>query len=199
MGDLKYDNIKEWFSTEEYLNILEKSEIRAEYLNGEIRYMAGGTPVHSLISSRVNVAIATKLKDKTCNAFNSDLKIWIDKKNSYLMPDVSVVCGKIETAEKDQNAVINPTVVVEVVSESSYDYDYGTKFRLYRSIKSLHEYIIVHQDEIKVDIFSRKEDKDIWLLQSFEGERALLQISCLEIALPLSEIYEGVFDPPTKP
>ncbi len=192
MSAIKQEATKKYYSPQEYLAILEASETKVEYLNGEIRFMAGGTPRHSLLCSRMNVALAVGLGKKSCDVYNSDLKVWIDKKNSYVLPDVSVICNNLEYAEKDKNAITNPTIVVEVASESSFDYDYGTKLKLYRHIQSLRDHIIVNQDEAKIDIFSRKENVDIWLLQSFEDLEAEIYLESLDISIPLAEIYEGV-------
>lgn len=192
MGELKQKNTKDFYSVEEYLSILAASEIRVEYLNGQIRYMAGGTINHSLISANMIGLLGEKLKGKPCRVFSPDLQVHIAKKNSYVLPDATVICGKPEISEQDKNSVTNPTVIVEVLSESTKRYDYSEKGYLYRSIPSLKEYVIVHQSEKKIEIYSKREGKDIWQIKTYFEEDEFIKLESLNLQIMIDDLYDGV-------
>jgi len=175
----------------EYLAFEAKSEIRHEFHEGEIFAMAGGTPNHGLISGNVITELNLLGRKSGCKAFNGDVKIRIDARNRFLYPDASYVCGPLETSEFDPNSLINPSIIVEVLSESTEAYDRGAKFRLYRMLPSLKEYILISQKEILVEVFSRK-DANIWELRTYSDLSETLSLKSVKAEMLMEDIYRGV-------
>ncbi len=145
--------IKKPISVEEYFQICEESDEKFQFFNGEIFAMSGGTMNHSLISNNVSSELRNVLKDKPCRVFDSNLRIAVDKNDSYTYPDTSVICGEIQFLENKKDTVTNPIVIVEVFSDSTEAFDRGKKFSLYRSIETLKHYILIDQKEVKVEHF----------------------------------------------
>ncbi len=194
MSAIKQEETKKHYSPQEYLAILEASETRVEYLNGEVRFMAGGTFNHSRLASRFQTQLTNSLanKGKGCEVFNSDFQVSIEKHNSYVLPDISVVCGEIEVSDKDQNSAINPILVVEVTSETTKDYDLGRKFFLYRSIKSLKEYVIVSQTEPLVMVHTKKQGIDIWQFKNFESLDDIIYLESIDVNISMKDLYSNI-------
>ncbi len=190
MGELKQEELKEHYSVSEYFAIANAYEGRVEYLNGTIKYMAGGSFNHSRLSTRITTQFTIALNGKDCEAFNSDLKVFIDKKNSYLLPDASIICGKANFSDKDKNAVTNPIVIVEVLSKSTSAYDLHEKFSIYRSIPSLQEYVLIDQSKQSVEVFTKKEGIDIWQIKTYET--GSFQLESVDISISLQELYKDI-------
>lgn len=129
--------------------------------------------------------------DSSCRPFSSDAKIRVDKTNHTFYPDLSVVCGPIETSEKDSNALINSIFIVEVLSESSSDYDRGAKFAHYRQIPSCREYLLVSQNEVQVDVFYRTEE-GTWEINTVSDLDQLILLKSLGGSIQVSDIYRRV-------
>lgn len=144
------------YSYQEYLDALDRGELRLEYLGGEIFAMAGGSPLHGMIAARVIQTLGARLPS-SCRALTSDVKVRIEATGLSTFPDVSVVCGELELAANDRNAVTNPTLLVEVSSPSTEDYDGGEKLRHYQEIPSLRAVLLVAQDERRVTLVRRTE------------------------------------------
>ena len=177
-------------SIEEYIAIEEANDIKYEYRNGSIYAMAGGTLNHGFICGNIysGIKVSLRAKGKKCTAMNSELKLRIEVKNSYVYPDTMVVCGDIETSDRKPDAVTNPTVIVEVLSKSTAAYDRGDKFYLYRQIESLREYVLIEQEKAEIEVYSKKGD--LWQITRFSGLDTELFLSSINIKLSLSEIYE---------
>lgn len=176
------------FTIEEYLEREEKAEYKSEYYKGEPFAMASGTPCHSDIGGNIYHAFRKHLAGKSCRPYNTDMRVYIPILEYFTYPDVSVVCGKREFFR--DNALINPTVIVEVLSDSTEGYDRGTKFRLYSNISSLQEYVLVSQKERVVEVFRRNEQQR-WELFVF-AENENVELASVECTLIMDEIYEGV-------
>ena len=131
------------FTAEEYLQFEKTSSEKHEYFKGEIFAMAGAGPRHNLIFSNLFGDLAYKLKGKTCRPFGSDFRVHIPENTLFTYPDISIVCGDIISSNVDQDSVTNPTVIIEILSPSTKDYDRGGKFLLYRDIPTLKEYILI--------------------------------------------------------
>lgn len=179
-------------SIKEYIAIEKANDVKYEYLDGSIYAMAGGTVKHTTICGNVFFEIETALRgaNKPCRTYNTDAKIRIESKNSYVYPDATVVCGEPEMSEHKPDAVTNPTVIVEVLSKSTVGYDRGDKFYLYRQIESLQEYILIEQEEAKIEIYKRKGD--LWHISRVTGLEAELFISSLDVSIELKQIYLNV-------
>ncbi len=191
MTSPNYTSEKKTYTVEEYFQLLQESVLRVEFLNGSVRYMAGGTVNHSLLCNNAGSALNQALKGKPCVAYNSDLQVSIEKRNSYVLPDVTIICGSVQLSEQDKNSVTNPTLVVEVTSSTSKDYDYGTKFQLYRTISSLKEYVLINQDELCVDVFVKRKGVDIWQFKTFKNIDDTIELESIGITVSLSELYEN--------
>ena len=177
----------------EYLENEEKSLEKHEFHNGEVLAMSGGTINHSLIGSNITGELRNAVRGKGCKTFNSDAKVYIDTLNHFVYPDATVVCGKVETSEKDANALSNPLLVVEVLSESTGDYDRGEMFRKYRTLTSFREYVLIDQYQPIVDVLYRMEDNS-WKMVTIIGLDKTVYLNSLECELKMSDIYLDVED-----
>ncbi len=182
-------------SIPEYIEIERAADTKYEYHDGRVVAMAGGTLEHGLISGNIFGEIKFRLRDKknNCRAMNSDIKLHIQTANKFLYPDAMILCGEIKKSTADPNAVMNPTVIIEVLSKSTESYDRGDEFFAYRQIISLQEYILVDQYKAQVEIYQRQSD--LWKITRITGIDQRLDIPSLGIAIDLESIYEDiVFD-----
>jgi Uma2 family endonuclease len=161
-----------------------------EYYRGEVFAMSGAKVPHNRISSNVLIGLGTRLKGKQCQPFNSDQRIHIEANTLFTYPDVSVVCGEVQTLNGDNWNLLNPTVIIEVLSPSTKNYDRGEKFFLYRDIPSLQEYLLIDSEHIHAEIFRRSAKG--WELEEFKNIADSLVFSSIEMLLPLAEVYDGV-------
>ncbi len=185
-----YPAEKRTMDTEAYRALELETGLKHEFINGEAYAMAGGTSEHAVLQMNLAVALGTRLRGSPCRPTGSDQKVSVPATGSYLYADVSVVCGGFEHHPEDPNAITNPRVILEVLSESTADYDRGTKFEHYRRIPSLAEYVLVSQETRQIEVRRRVENG--WLMQTVtEGE---LRLDALGLSIPLDEIYdlEGV-------
>ena len=180
---------RERLTEEEYLARELRGVERHEFVNGEMIAMAGGTPRHSLIGTNVASALRDRLMGR-CLVFNSDLRIHVPSTGLYTYPDVSVVCGSVELHPKDRATLVNPSVIVEVLSPETEAYDRGAKFAHYRSIQSLRAYLLVSLADRRLDHYRRGEAGE-WVLTEFVDEQTAT-LSTVGIELPLAELYRGV-------
>lgn len=175
---------------EDYLAAERLAERKSEYVDGHVYAMAGASLSHTRICSNLVHHIRTRLGSRQCEVFSQDLRTGLRDATGYFYPDVILVCGKPELADKNQDILLNPIVLIEVLSPSTEAWDRGGKFARYRRMESLKEYILISQDHARIDRFVR--DADEWRLNSFEGLEDSLPIVSAEAQLPLSEIYERV-------
>jgi Uma2 family endonuclease len=172
----------------EYLEFERAAEYKSEFFDGEMFAMAGGTPQHSLIGANLVAEFRNRLKDKPCTAYNADLRIKVEATGLYSYPDLSVVCGPLQFAQGTDDTVLNPTVLVEVLSDSTEAYDRGRKFENYRQIPGLREYLLVSQKEPRIEQFIRQPDGH-WLLIEAAGMEKTLALPSLQITISLAEIF----------
>lgn len=178
------------YSYAEYLAAEEKSDVKHEWLNGEIFCMAGGTEEHARLALNMGAELRAALKGKPCKVYSSDLRVKVEETGLCTYPDVSVACGHVETAADDRHALINPIVLVEVLSESSEAYDRGEKFSHYRRIPSLQEYVLVSQKSKRLEVFRRGPEGGWILFDARPGESLVL--ASLGVSISVDEVY---FDP----
>lgn len=179
---------KPYISHAEYLAREVESPTKHEWLDGVIYDMSGGTPDHAGLAAAVLIALGNQLRGKRCRVYTADLKVRILATGLSTYADVSVICGALDVDPDDKNAVTNPVVLVEVLSDSSEGYDRGEKFGHYRRIPSLAEYVLVSQRSPRIEVF-RKNEAGKWVLaeEASPGESApLLSIGC---ALSVDEVY----------
>lgn len=180
-----------YITEQDYLEAERKAFEKHEYYKGEIFAMSGALLPHNEIFSNLFGGIALQLKGKSCKPYGSDLRIHIPLNTLYTYPDISIICGKVETTDDKFDTALNPTVIIEILSKSTRDYDKGSKFTLYRAINTLKEYILVDSTNISVEKFIRHADNS-WQLTEFKLLTDVFSISTVDIDLVLSDIYEGV-------
>lgn len=180
---------------EDYLAFERTATEKHEYYAGEVFAMSGASLLHNRIQSNLNRRIGNLLDGKPCDVFGSDLRVHIPTNSLFTYPDVVVICGEPELLDDAQDTVLNPSVIFEVLSPSTQSYDRGDKFKLYRDISSLQEYILVATDKPGIEHYQRQPD-GTWTLQDFSQLHDLLPIATINCALPLAQIYEGIsFNP----
>ena len=176
-------------TAEEYLHQERLSETKHEFIDGEIFTMAGTSPAHNLIVMNIGASLHNQTKKRPCRVYPSDLRVQVI--DGYVYPDVTMICGKPEFVEKDN--LINPSLIVEVLSPSTKDYDLGGKFARYRQLASLQEYIVVAQDQIMVTHFTR-QDETHWLLTELTDIQATIELAHVQCSLLLEDVYDKVFE-----
>lgn len=184
-------NPKYLISPEEYLELERKAEFKSEYFDGIIFAMAGATRTHNLIATQTSAELVFQLKGKKCEVYGSDMKVRSTRKRFHY-PDVSVVCGEVKFHDKRKDVYLNPTVIIEVLSDSTAAYDKGDKFLSYQLIESLQEYVLISQDKPLVEKYVRQPDEN-WLYSKVEGLKANIVLSSIKCRLRLADIYAKVF------
>lgn len=164
--------------------------VRHEFVNGEILAMAGGSAQHAFLTSNTLVSLATKLP-AGCRAIGPDLKVAVERFNSYFLPDVSVVCSQPEFLSGNPDCLVNPIVLVEVLSPGTERYDRITKFRHYQTIPSLRHYLLISQDRVLVEHFERLPD-DRWAYLMYFQRDSVLRLRDPDVEVPLDQIYAGI-------
>ena len=177
-------------TAEEYLALDRAAEFRSEFLDGEIIAMSGGSARHSKLQVNLTLELETALRGTPCQTFSADLRVRVSPR-MYTYPDLTVVCGKPVLADERQDILLNPTVIVEVLSPSTEHYDRGVKFQCYRGIESLRDYILVAQDQIRIEQYTRGE-ANTWTLRDYHDIRETLLIESVRVSLPLASIYERI-------
>ena len=184
---------------EEYLAVENAASFRSEYRDGEMYAMSGAAYEHTAIASNIQGEMHTRLKGGACRPSNFDLRVYVPATQFYTYPDVTVVCGPPQFADAGRTTIVNPSLIVEVLSPSTEHYDRTAKFWNYQSIDSLQDYLLIAQETPLVEHFFRQTtDKPAnrWLYTAYKGLAAILRLPSLNIELPLREIYEGVVFPP---
>jgi len=183
---------RELLSPEEYLARERSSDEKHEFFGGRLFPMAGASPAHNLIVANLIRRLGNALQDSPCVAFPSDLRVKVSATGLYTYPDVVVVCGEIQLEGGD--TLLNPTLIVEVLSPGTESYDRGVKFAHYRQAASLQEYVLVPQDRVLVEQFVRRGEQ--WVLTALDGVDATLALSSVPAAIPVAQIYDRVELPP---
>lgn len=176
------------YSYPAYLDLDEMSNVKLEYLDGEIFAMAGETPEHAALAMNIGIALAA-VRERGCRVFSSDLRIRVLATGLAAYPDVTIVCGPIERDPASPTTITNPTVIVEVLSDSTRDYDRGAKAEHYRQIPSLKACLLVSHQRPLIEAWRRAEDGR-WSL-SEHGPGAVIELPGLDVALPVDEVYRG--------
>jgi Uma2 family endonuclease len=179
------------YTPEEYLALEEKAEYKHEYRNGEIVAMTGGTINHNQIAGNIYANLKFALKGQKYQVFIGDVRLWIPRYNQYTYPDLMVISGEPIYHQKGNTTITNPLLIMEVLSQSTQDYDRGTKFNYYRSIPELREYILIDQYSFKIEQFS-KNNQGQWMLTEYETEEDTLSLESLNLQLNITDIYEQV-------
>ena len=177
-------------SAEEYLALDRAAEFRSELLDGEIVAMSGGSMRHSVLQVNLGGELRAALHGTPCQAFSNDLRVRVSTR-TYTYPDLTVACGKPMLADGRQDVLLNPKVIFEILSPSTERYDRGIKLQHYRSIESLEDYILVAQDQIRIEQYTRGEGA-IWTLRDYASADDNLAIPSIGVSLPVARIYERI-------
>ena len=178
------------FTESEYLELERNADFKSEYYNGETFAMAGASLIHNKIVSNLIFLFNQFLKDKPCDVYPSDLRLQVEKSGLYTYPDITIVCGKAELLDNKFDTLKNPTVLIEVLSDSTEKYDRGQKFSFYREIPSLKEYILVSSKTMKIEKFKRLEDGNYLYIES--NEHQPFPIDSIDMNLNLEDVYNKI-------
>jgi Uma2 family endonuclease len=182
---------KKIYSPDEYRELEETAEFRNEYRDGEIVQMTGGSINHSQIIGNIYAFLKSALRGKNARPFMSDLRLWIPRYRRGTYPDVMVVEGELVCTEGRKDEILNPVLIVEVLSKSTKDFDREDKFRFYRSIPEFREYVLVNQSEFLVAQYIKTESNE-WLFREYEGESAIVSFASVEVQMSTIDIYDLV-------
>ncbi len=177
------------YTFRQYVRLEEVSAVKHEYLEGQVWAMAGGTPAHAAIAAKIIALLTVQMSGKPCRVFSSDLRVRVKATGLGTYPDVSVVCDRLELDPDDDTGttVVNPTLIVEVLSPSTEDYDRGEKLEHYQQMESLQEVVLVAHDDQRVQIW-RRADRG-WVSDDVEGD-GVAELQGVGVSLSLAEIYD---------
>jgi len=179
------------FTPEEYLAMDRQSEYKNEYFDGEIFAMTGASRKHNLISVNVASSLNSQLTDRDCEVYASDMRVKVNPTGLYTYPDVVVVCGVPGFEDKETDTLLNPTVIIEVLSKTTEGYDRGDKFEHYRSIESLSEVVLIAQDKHHIEHYRRQEGGQ-WVLTETNNLQDRIKLTSINCELALHDIYKKV-------
>src|SRR4051812_334128 len=185
---------KSRLTSEQYLAIERKAEFKSEYYNGEMFAMAGVSRAHSRAKENLIIEIGSRLKGTHCRSHSSDMRVKVSRTGLYTYPDIVITCGDEQYEDAEVDTLLNPQVVIEVLSPSTANYDRGKKFRHYQQIDSFREYVLVSQDEPVVERFVRQSDGS-WATTFVEGLEREFAFATVAVRVPLADVYAGVTFP----
>jgi Uma2 family endonuclease len=183
----------------EYLDLERKAEIRSEYIAGHIYAMSGASRRHNLIAGNLHGLIWNQLRGRACEAYMGDMRVKVSPTGMYTYPDLIVVCGEPRFEDAYADTLLNPVVIVEVLSESTEAYDRGEKFAHYRRLETLREYVLVAQDKIRIEHYLREGEQ--WILSEISDPDGTLRLVTVDCHVSLAAIYEKIefTSPPSHP
>jgi Uma2 family endonuclease len=182
---------KSYITPEQYLEIDRKAEFKSEYINGEMFAMSGGSLAHSRIATAVMLELGLQLRHGSCEVLNSDMRVVVNLEGLYVYPDVTVFCGEPRLLDGHNDALLNPTLIVEVLSPSTEAYDRGNKFEYYEEIESFREYVLVASESIGVEV-RRLSPSGEWTLKIYRSLDDVVELQSIGCRLALKDIYEKV-------
>jgi len=182
---------KTYLTPEEYLAMERQAETKSEYLRGDVFALAGASEAHNLVVVNVVSALSAQLKSRPCKVYGSDMRVRVKETGLCAYPDASVVCGRAEFEDRQKDTLLNPTIIIEVLSLSTERYDRGAKFAHYRTLESLSDYVLIAQSHPIIEHYARQPD-DKWLLSTYEGLEAVAPLPSIACELPLADIYDKV-------
>jgi Uma2 family endonuclease len=190
---------KKKFTVEEYLEFEKSATEKHEYYlgeifdmsgHGELLAMSGASNRHNKIFSNLFGGLCIKLKGKLCQPYGSDMRIHIPENTLFTYPDITIICGDFISLDIDEDTIVKPTIIIEILSPSTMRYDRGDKFKLYRDVSTLKEYIMIDSKSISIEAF-RINDKAHWELEEYKTISGELALPSLLISIPIADIYEG--------
>jgi Uma2 family endonuclease len=186
------------WTVEAYLAFERSAPQRHEYLGGKIYAMAGASAAHNLIMGNAYASLHAQLRKRPCTVYPSDMRLKVSRTGLYTYPDISVICGEPQFEDDQHDILLNPTVIIEVLSPSTEMYDRGKKFQHYRTLASLQEYLLIAQDSYRVEHYTRQAN-DQWLLSDVSGADASILLASIECTLLVADLHEKVVFEPEKP
>jgi Uma2 family endonuclease len=181
---------KRVFTSQEYLTLERQAPSKSEFFDGEIYAMARASRKHVLVEGNILRELGTRLKGRPCTVLTSNMRVRVRATGLYTYPDASVVCGRPEFEDIQSDTLLNPTVLIEVLSPSTEAYDRGEKFSQYRRLPSLQEYVLIAQDRVLVERYRRRGD--LWVISDLHSLDDVLPLESIDCKIPLSEIYYQV-------
>jgi Uma2 family endonuclease len=178
-------------SEKDYLAIERSSAQRHEYYQGEIFAMGGASANHNQIVANVMVSLGLQLKQRPCRVWASDMRVKLDKSGLYTYPDIVAFCGQPHYDDDRKDTLLNPTVIIEVLSPSTEAYDRGEKFSHYRQVDTLREYVLIGQEKPRIERYVRQPEQK-WLLEEVSDLVSSIRLAALDCELRLSDVYEKV-------
>jgi Uma2 family endonuclease len=182
---------KTYLTPEEYLDIERKAEHKSEYFNGEIFALAGTSKEHNIIAGNLIAVLKSQLREKSCEVFFSELRVRVPSTSLYTYPDIIVVCGEQKFEDKEFDTLLNPTLIIEILSESTESYDRGKKFENYLQFESLQEYVLVSQKQVRIEKYLR-QDKGKWLFSEERSLEKVIELPSIKCSFPLREVYRNI-------
>lgn len=187
----------QWITPEQYLLRERAAAERHEYYRGEMFAMSGASREHNLVTGNLNAELRTRIMGRPCETYSNDMRVRIERAGYYTYPDVVVVCGEPRFLDREVDTLLNPTVLIEVLSPSTEAHDRGFKSACYREIPSLKQYVIVSQDRMAVECYSRRGEE--WMLVDSRGPEGVLRLDSIDVVIPLNEIYHRIEWPAPAP
>lgn len=184
-------NVQSRLTPQDYLDWERQQETRHEYVNGEIHAMTGASRNHNLICINFVASLHGQLRGKPCEVYSNDMRVKVSETGMYTYPDVVVACSKPEFEDAHVDTLLNPVLIAEVLSESTANYDRGAKFLHYRNLPSLMDYLLVAQDECRVEHYSRQPGNR-WLLTDYRELNEQIDLISIRSVLLLRDLYERV-------
>ncbi len=181
---------KSKYSIEEYVALENAASEKHEYYQGEIFAMSGNKSQHIVVAGNIYGSLWSKLYGKPCQPYNSETRVHIEKNTLFTYPDVSVFCGDLKSLNNDDFNFLNPSVIFEVLSDSTKDYNRNAKFKLYRDIPSLKEYVLVEPEAVNIEAF-RINDAGFWELREYNDIEMAMELRTIGVTLALKDIYQN--------
>ena len=182
---------KTLLTPEQYLEIERKAEFKSEYYQGEMFAMAGAKQAHNLIVLNLGAEIRQQLRKRPCRAFVNDMRVCVSATGMYTYPDLTALCGEPQFLDETQDTLLNPTLIVEVLSPSTEFYDRVRKFEHYRAAQSVGEYLVVSSERVSAELYTRQPDGS-WLLTTADRMEDSLDLQSVGVHLALADLYEKV-------
>jgi Uma2 family endonuclease len=180
-----------YLTPQEYLAIERGAQYKSEYFDGEMFAMAGASPAHNQITTNVVGELHPQLKKRPCYVYANDMRVKVSATGLYTYPDIVALCGPARFDDNQKDTLLNPTVIIEVLSESTEAYDRGKKFQHYRALESLQEYVLIAQQECRVEHYLRQPGNQ-WTLTETQDLSEVIQLSSIQCQLALADIYDKV-------
>jgi Uma2 family endonuclease len=182
---------KQKMTVEEYLAMERASEEKHEFLDGEIYLMSGASRNHNLVVTNMIITLGNQLRERPCSVYPSDMRVKITDFGHYTYPDIMVACDPEHIEDNQQDTLLNPIVIIEVLSPSTESYDRGKKFQHYRTLDSLQEYVLIAQEQARIERYLRQPSGE-WLLSDAVGLEAVIDLPSIECTLALTDVYNKI-------